>query len=49
MLRGGSQMNDLTHIILNDILNRLVLLTQNQKKIMDKLEIEDKEKEQEED
>ena len=42
-------MNDLTHIILNDILNRLVLLTQNQKKIMDKLEIEDKEKEQEED
>jgi len=40
-------MNDLTHIILDDLLNRLVVITQNQKKIMDKLEIEDKDKEKE--
>lgn len=39
-------MKDLAPTILEDIINRLILITQNQKKIMDELGIEDKEKDE---
>jgi len=40
------KMKDLAPTILEDIINRLILITQNQKKIMDELGIEDKEKDE---
>ena len=43
--RQVKSMKDLTLITLDDIINRLVVISQNQKKIMDKLGIEDEEKE----